>query len=161
MTIDHQLSLIDPRETGDCLHESSLINPRSQYYFQLLADSLMLQSKLALFEFGINKAQILLQRAYSIAEENNFQMIASQVAKERQILADQIARWKNYIKETRDYREILEIKHIGSFIQDTVYNGQFLTDFDVLRYVREMCLFVPHEKKTASSQTETTGGNDR
>ncbi|MFW9780467.1 MAG: tetratricopeptide repeat protein [Candidatus Heimdallarchaeota archaeon] len=124
------------------LLENLVTISKSHRSFRLLAETYILQSKLALFELDINRSQNLLGQAQMLAEEKGLRMLASKIIEERKQLTTQMSRWEEYIQKKVLPSEIEEFIRIDEFIENMVQNRLFPRDLDVLQYAREARLAI-------------------
>ncbi|MFQ6125676.1 MAG: tetratricopeptide repeat protein [Candidatus Heimdallarchaeota archaeon] len=87
-------------EAPEILHEIKTITNRlldlakSQYSYSLLAETYLLQAKLALIELDIPHARHLLSQAQVLAEEKGLQKLAMSISYEHDLLLDQLNQWE-------------------------------------------------------------------
>lgn len=97
---------------------------KRQSSHSLLAETYLLQSKLALIELDMGQAKKLLKQAHSIAEERGLDLLARVVAREHDSLLSQLKKWESLIAQKPSKQEMIDITHINvileRMIQDTV-----------------------------------------
>ncbi|MFX1581284.1 MAG: tetratricopeptide repeat protein [Promethearchaeota archaeon] len=90
----------------------------------LLAETYLLQSKLALIEMDMGRANKLLTQAQAIADETGLDRLAQTLLKERKLLDSQIEKWDRIIKENPTKQELIELTKLDDLlermIQETV-----------------------------------------
>ncbi|MCE7741214.1 MAG: tetratricopeptide repeat protein [Candidatus Heimdallarchaeota archaeon] len=85
--------------------------------FPLLAESYLLNSKLALLEFNLKEAQELLALAFSIAEDKGLKNLALRISNEYDILLDQLSQWNNYLTHNASIVDRLELSQLNKIIK--------------------------------------------
>jgi tetratricopeptide (TPR) repeat protein len=90
----------------------------------LLAETYLLQSKLALIEMDMGRANKLLTQSQAIAYETGLDRLAQTLLKERKLLDSQMEKWDRIIKENPSKQELIELTKLDDLlermIQDTV-----------------------------------------
>lgn len=107
---------------------------KSQYSFSLMTQIFVLQSRLALLELDIPKAQKLLIQASTLAEEKGLQTLALKIVEEQTTLDTQIHKWEDFIKRKASMSEIIEFIRIENYIEMVVRNKLLHKEVDVLDY---------------------------
>jgi tetratricopeptide (TPR) repeat protein len=74
--------------------------------FILIAETLLLQSKLALVELDKEKAESLLEQAFNIAEENGLDRLKESIIKEKEIFKEEKEKIERFDKETPIHEKI-------------------------------------------------------
>lgn len=90
---------------------------KRQSSHSLLAETYLLQSKLALIELDMGRARKLLTQALSIAEEKGLNLLARVVAQERDSLLSQLKKWELLIKQKPSKQEMVDITHIDVLLE--------------------------------------------
>jgi tetratricopeptide (TPR) repeat protein/predicted amidohydrolase len=83
----------------------------------LLAETYLLQSKLALIELDMGQARKLLAQAHGIAEEKGLNVLAQVVVKERDALQSQMKKWEALIKQKPSKQEMVDITNIDVMLE--------------------------------------------
>lgn len=95
----------------------------------LLIQSLLLQSKLELIEFNIDKGQLLLEKAQILAEEKGIIKLAKVVSNEIDILLSQLSTWEDMSKYLPSLEERLEFTHVedvlSRIMKDSIIHETF------------------------------------
>jgi tetratricopeptide (TPR) repeat protein/predicted amidohydrolase len=86
----------------------------------LLAETYLLQSKLALVELDVDRARDLLAQAYGIAEEKGLHTLARAVARERGLLQSQLASWERIIAQTPSRREMIDLTQLDGLLEQMI-----------------------------------------
>lgn len=97
---------------------------KQQASHSLLAETYLLQSKLALIEMDMGRASKLLTQAQAIAEETGLDKLAHTLADERELLDSQTQKWDLIVKENPTRQEMMTLTKlddlVGRMIQETV-----------------------------------------
>ncbi len=86
----------------------------------LLAETYLLQSKLALMELDVGQARELMMQAHAMAEENGLERLARAVAQERDSLDSQLHRWQSIIEQNPSKREMIDMTGIDDLLERMV-----------------------------------------
>lgn len=86
----------------------------------LLAETYLLQSKLALIELDMGQARKLLAQAYSIAEEKGLSRLARGVARERDSLLSQLKKWELLIQQEPSKQKMIDMTHIDDLLEQMI-----------------------------------------
>jgi predicted amidohydrolase len=125
------LLLSELRMTGEdelldrinALTEQLLEIAEQQSSHSLLAETYLLQSKLALIELDMGKAEKLLTKAQLIAEEKELHTLARTVAHERGLLQSQIRKWDAIIKENPSRQEMIDFTKLDDFLEQMIHKA--------------------------------------
>ncbi len=86
----------------------------------LLAETYLLQSKLALMELDVGQARELLVQAHTIADEKGLERLARAVASERESLQSQLHRWEAIVEQNPPKRDIVDLTGIDDLLERMV-----------------------------------------
>ncbi len=90
----------------------------------LLAETYLLQSKLALIEMDMGRANKLLTQAQAIADETGLDRLAKTLLKEREFLDSQMQKWDQIMKDNPSKQELVQLTKLDvlleRMIQETV-----------------------------------------
>ncbi len=100
----------------------------------LLIETYMLQSKLALLEMDIKKAQNLLEHALLTAEDKGLRNLAIKIYSEKTLLEAQIEKWKHLVKHKAPLSELLELTQLEDLIARVASKQLEVTEDEVLQY---------------------------
>lgn len=103
------------REVKD-LTQRLLDIAKQQSSHSLLVETYLLQSKLALIELDVEKADKLLTQAHIIAKEKGLNMLARKVMYEHELLQSQLNKWKLIIKQNPSKREMVDLTHLDDLL---------------------------------------------
>ncbi|MFX0152793.1 MAG: tetratricopeptide repeat protein, partial [Candidatus Hodarchaeota archaeon] len=109
-----------------------LSKTQSSYY--LLAETYLLQSKLALLEFDVQEAQNLLSQAEFIAEEKDLGKLTSKLTKEKDLLSDLIERLDKVIDERPSMSEIIELTQLEDLFEKMLKKRIYRKEEEILEY---------------------------
>jgi tetratricopeptide (TPR) repeat protein/predicted amidohydrolase len=93
---------------------------KKQSSHSLLAETYLLQSKLALIELDMGQAKRLLGQAQSIAEEKGLVRLARAVAQERDSLQGQLKKWDSLIQQEPSKQEMIDLTHIDVLLEQMI-----------------------------------------
>ena len=93
---------------------------KSQASHSLLAETYLLQSKLALIDLDVEKAKELLVQAYDIADEKGLGKLASAVAHERELLSTQLQKWESILEFNPSRREMIDYTHLNGYLEKMI-----------------------------------------
>jgi tetratricopeptide (TPR) repeat protein/predicted amidohydrolase len=92
----------------------------------LLAQTYLLQSKLALIELNMGRAKKLLTDAFTIAQDKGLESLARIITQEQDNLLSQLQKWESLIEQNPSRQELISLSGIDGFlekmIQTTVAN---------------------------------------
>ncbi len=83
----------------------------------LLAETYLLQSKLALIELDMGRAKKLLEQAYAIAEGKGLQILAQAVAHERDSLDSQMQKWERIIEQKPSRQDMVDLIGLDGYLE--------------------------------------------
>ncbi|MFW9800851.1 MAG: tetratricopeptide repeat protein, partial [Candidatus Thorarchaeota archaeon] len=83
----------------------------------LLVESYILQSKLALVEFDVDQARILLAQAHVIAEGKGLEKLVQTVAEERELLQSQLKRWESIVQQQPSAKDMIDLTQLDSLLE--------------------------------------------
>ncbi|MFW9914525.1 MAG: ABC transporter substrate-binding protein [Candidatus Thorarchaeota archaeon] len=107
-------------------HEAELLSNRIQTMAQqqdssaLQVEALLLQSKFALLEGKITRADKLLEQAATAATTHNLPKLAKKVTQEQAMLAKEVNRWETLTTEATPIQERLEHARLQDYIASAV-----------------------------------------
>ena len=102
--------------------------------YSLLAEIHYLQSKLALTELDLDKAQQLLQQAKLIADEKGISRLSMIVSLEHQSLLTQLSKWERIIAQKPSQREMLELTQFEELVDRMLHNRLYLKEEEIREY---------------------------
>jgi len=83
-----------------------------QHSHWVLAETYVLQAKLALVELDLPKARQLLEQAQQLAEERGLRRLAIQISSEHDALLEQLNQWETFIDRNVSLAERTELAHL-------------------------------------------------
>ncbi|MHA2304897.1 MAG: tetratricopeptide repeat protein [Candidatus Hodarchaeales archaeon] len=107
---------------------------KQQSSHSLLIETYVLQSKLALLEMDVKKAQNLLEQALLNAEERGLRNLAIKIYSEKTLLEAQIEKWEYVIKHKAPLNERLELTRLEDVIARVTSERLEVTEEEVLQY---------------------------
>ncbi|MCG3222426.1 MAG: tetratricopeptide repeat protein [Candidatus Heimdallarchaeota archaeon] len=100
-----------------------------QKSYILLAQSLLIQSKLELVEFNVIKGQLLLEKAQKIAEEKGITYLAKVISNEYDILLTQLSTWQEMSSYFPSLEERFEFTHLEDLLTKMIKNNAVYINF--------------------------------
>lgn len=94
---------------------------REQNAFNMLAESYVIQSKIALLNMNTTKAKSLLAQAQLIADEKGFKRLAVKISFEHDGLLDKLDQWNDYIGQNTSFAERIEFIEFEKLISDVIH----------------------------------------
>ncbi|MFX0065800.1 MAG: tetratricopeptide repeat protein [Candidatus Hermodarchaeota archaeon] len=145
------LLLIELRTSGDSevLNEvknfvSKLLDiANQQRSHSLLAETYLLQSKLALLELNIQEARRLLTQAQLLADERGLQRLAMKISNEHDSLLDQLSMWEDFIGRNASLSERAELAQLEDLVVRMVRKKTI--DLTEIREEEPVILLILHE----------------
>jgi len=107
---------------------------KKQSSHSILTETYVLQSKLALLELDIVKAQKLLDSALSIAEERGLRNLAVKIFNEKIALEAQVENWDYLIKRKASLNERLELTRLEEMMSRVSRKTFEITEEEVKQY---------------------------
>jgi len=74
----------------------------------VLAETYLLQSKLALLELNLNEARTLLTKAQDLADRNGMVRLTMKISREHDSLLEQLSMWKKFIEKGASLKELAD-----------------------------------------------------
>jgi tetratricopeptide (TPR) repeat protein/predicted amidohydrolase len=108
--------LVEVKSLTNRLHDIAT----QQSSHSLLAETYLLQSKLALMELDVGRARELLVQAHSIADERGLERLAGAVAREQDLLQSQLHRWEAVVQENPPKRDMIDLTGIDGLLERMV-----------------------------------------
>ncbi|MCG3227168.1 MAG: tetratricopeptide repeat protein [Candidatus Heimdallarchaeota archaeon] len=93
---------------------------KKQNSYSLTAESLFLQSQLALLELDTQKAQNFLKQALVIAKENGLDILSIKISNEYDTLLEQLESWEDFTMKLPTIAEKLELTHIEEKLEQII-----------------------------------------
>jgi tetratricopeptide (TPR) repeat protein len=120
-----ELLLFELKSTGEenvldevaVLSDKLLKIAKSQNSHSLLAETYLLKSKIALIEYDIEEARILLLQAQIIAEKMDLRNLALKISNEHDLLLEQISKWQEYKDSEASLIDRLELSDLDEYVK--------------------------------------------
>jgi tetratricopeptide (TPR) repeat protein/KaiC/GvpD/RAD55 family RecA-like ATPase len=90
---------------------------KQQSSHTLLVETYLLKSKFALIELDIGEAKKLLVKAHNLAKEKGLHNLAETVAKERDLLLDQLHKWETVVEQKPSKPEMIELTKLNDLLE--------------------------------------------
>ena len=107
----------------------------SQDSYWLLVETYILQSKLALMELDLEKAQKLLTKADQIAGEKKFVQLTKTISIERVLLSSQFSKWERIISQNPSIKERIELTQLNTLLERMLHKKY--DEQEVYKYAEE------------------------
>lgn len=104
-----------------------------QAQHSLLAETYLLQSRLAMIELDIEKAQELLAKAHLIAEKRGLSKLANTIAHEKDLLP----KWENIINQQPDLKDTTELTQVDDLVRRMIHKKVPKSEREIKTYVLE------------------------
>ncbi|MHA2226598.1 MAG: hypothetical protein ACXAC8_15415 [Candidatus Hodarchaeales archaeon] len=104
--------------------------------FWLLAETYVLQSRLALFGLDLTGSQQFLDQALLLAEEKGLKKLAVKIYSEQTQLRDQMDHWERLIKQGASLSDRLELAKLESLISRMADRRLEVTEEETLAYAQ-------------------------
>ncbi len=108
----------------------------------------LLQSKLALLELDLKKAQKLIRKAELIAEEKGLNQVATTILLEAELLANQLSKWEHIIEQKPSVNEMSELTQFEELLERMIYKKLFCREEEIQEYA-EKARFLVEKWETA------------
>jgi len=108
-----------------------------QHSFWLLTQIYWLQSKLALLEADLDRAQNLLIQAEQFAVEKGLGKIQLMIIREREFLVDQVSKWKDIIELKPSMNELIELTQLNTVLDQLIQRKVYYSDEEIIKYTEE------------------------
>ncbi|MHA2293172.1 MAG: tetratricopeptide repeat protein [Candidatus Hodarchaeales archaeon] len=107
---------------------------KQQPSYWLLAETYVLQSRLALFDLDLEKAQQFLDQSLLLAEEKGLKKLAVKIYSEQSRLRDQLDQWERLVEQEAPLNERLELAQLESLILRMAHRRLEITEEETLAY---------------------------
>jgi tetratricopeptide (TPR) repeat protein len=124
------------REITDLLEKLYTI-AKDQNSHLWLAKTYWLQSKLALIELDLERAQNLLTQAQTLTEAKGLNSLTDIISNERASLISQLNRWQTLVDKQPTMTEIIELTQFENLLERMVQKKLYRKDEEVLQYAEE------------------------
>ncbi|MFX1538709.1 MAG: tetratricopeptide repeat protein, partial [Promethearchaeota archaeon] len=140
-----ELLLFELKTTGEesVLREVKLLSEKLKNISQdnnsywLLAETYLLQFKLALIELNIELAQELLNKAEEIAKEKNLIKLLKTITIEQDLLGNQLENWKRIIDQKPSIRERIELTQLETLFERMLNKKLYHNEKEIMEYAQE------------------------
>ncbi|MHA1543117.1 MAG: hypothetical protein ACTSQH_09085, partial [Candidatus Hodarchaeales archaeon] len=103
-----------------------------------------LQSRLAMLELNIKKAQDLLSRAEELAKSKGLDHLVSLISRERFSLTDQLEKWQRFIDYKPPLKDVVEFTQFEDLLERVIENKLYNKEEEVLDYAASAKEFVDY-----------------
>jgi tetratricopeptide (TPR) repeat protein len=114
--------------------------------FHVIAQTLWLQSQIALLNLDVTKARILMTKAQAFAEEKNLEKLAIRISNDHDIVLEQLDLWDNMLKELPVIAERLDLTHIETILEEMIKGKGIVVEESEREEETPVLLFITSEK---------------
>ncbi|MHA2298611.1 MAG: tetratricopeptide repeat protein [Candidatus Hodarchaeales archaeon] len=108
-----------------------------QNSYSLLGEAYLLQSKLALLNLEVKKAQKLLIQGKIIAEEKGLQKLANILIVESNLLEEQMTTWEQLMEKDLSKGEMIELTQFEDLLERMLNKRLYRSDEEVSEYIEK------------------------
>ncbi|MFX1285008.1 MAG: tetratricopeptide repeat protein [Promethearchaeota archaeon] len=108
-----------------------------QHSFSLLAETYLLQSKLALLELDLERAQNLLSQAKKLAEENDLQQLLTKILDEQFLLHEQSSKWEHLRDQKLSIKERINLIQFEDLLDRMLHKRFYQKQEEIMEYAAE------------------------
>ena len=108
-----------------------------QYSSLWLTHIYLLQSKLALLELDLNRAQNLITKAEQIAEEKGLNQLATTILLEADLLMNQLSKWEQIIDQKPSVNEMFELTQFEKLLERMIYKKLYCREEEIQEYAEK------------------------
>ncbi len=110
---------------------------QDQQLHSLLAETYLLQSRLALIDLDIKRTKELLMTAQLIADERGLIKLASTIKNELELLKSQLNNWEFIIEQKPNVKDISALSLIDDLVQRMIRRKVYLSEREAMDYLTE------------------------
>lgn len=110
---------------------------KTQHSYVLLIETYLLQSKLALLELDLPKAQDLLDQALLLSNEKNLGKLKAIITVEQESLQKQLSKWEQILAQQPSMNEILELTQLDTLIERMINKKLYQREEEIFQYAEE------------------------
>lgn len=140
-----ELLLLELKLTGDeavlvelkTLVERLATIAKNQNSFWIQAQAYLIQSKIALMELDLERAQYLLIQAEQIAVEKGLKKLAKVISVEQDLFKTQLNQWNRIIKQNLPISEMVELTQVSSLLERMIHKTLYHSDEAIMEYAKE------------------------
>ena len=120
---------------------------QKQNSYSLLAETYLLQSRLALLELDIQQSQNLLDQAKILAEENELQQLHTKILDEQFFLHEQSRKWQRLEGKKLSIKDRINLIQLEDLIDRMIHKRIFQKEEEILDYAAEASALVEKWEK--------------
>ena len=110
---------------------------KTQHSYVLLVETYLLQSKLALLELDLQKAQELLDQALLLSKEKNLGKLSMILTIEQESIQKQLSKWEQILDQQPSINEILELTQLETLIERMINKKLYQREEEIFQYAEE------------------------
>ncbi len=120
---------------------------QKQHSFSLLAETYLLQSRLALLELDIEQAQILLDKAKNLADKNDLQQLHTKIMDEQFFLHEQSSKWERLTGQKLSIKDRINLIQLEDLLDRMIHKRIFQKQEEIIDYAAEASALVEKWEK--------------
>ncbi|UCG00975.1 MAG: tetratricopeptide repeat protein [Candidatus Heimdallarchaeota archaeon] len=120
---------------------------QKQHSFSLLAETYLLQSRLALLELDIQQAQTLLDKAKILTEENELHQLHTKILDEQFFLHEQSNKWERLAGKELSIKERINLIQLEDLLDRMIHKRIFQKQEEIIDYAAEASALVEKWEK--------------
>ncbi|MFX1515040.1 MAG: tetratricopeptide repeat protein [Promethearchaeota archaeon] len=120
---------------------------QKQHSYSLLAETYLLQSRLALLELNIKESQALLDKAKTLAEENELNQLHTKILDEEFFLREQSRRWEHLEGKKLSMKDRINLIQLEDLLDRMIHKRIFQKEEEILDYAAEASALVEKWEK--------------
>jgi hypothetical protein len=109
---------------------------KSQKSNWLIVEAYLIQTKLALVELDIDRAQHYIRQAQEVVNEKNLSKLANVVSAEQDVLIMQLHNWEKFIASKPSMKEKIQFTRIEELIERMTTKKQYNNEIELVKYVQ-------------------------
>ncbi|MHA1983120.1 MAG: tetratricopeptide repeat protein [Candidatus Hodarchaeales archaeon] len=109
---------------------------KSQKSNWLIVEAYLIQTKLALVELDIDRAQHYIRKAQEVVNEKNLSKLANVVSAEQDVLIMQLHNWEKFIASKPSMKEKIQFTRIEELIERMTTKKQYNNEIELVKYVQ-------------------------
>ena len=118
-----------------------------QHSYSLLAETYLLQSRLFLLELDIQESQTLLDKAKTLAEENELHKLHTKILDEEFFLHEQSRKWEHLAGKKLSIKDRISLIQLEDLLDRMIHKRIFQKEEEILDYAAEASALVEKWEK--------------
>ncbi|MFX1507765.1 MAG: tetratricopeptide repeat protein [Promethearchaeota archaeon] len=142
-TFGNEEALSEVKNWSDKLLELA----QKQNSYSLLAETFLLQSRLALLELDVQQSQSLLDEAKNLAEKNELQQLHTRILDEQFFLHEQSRKWERLAGKNLSIKDRINLIQLEGFLDRMIHKKIFQKEEEIQDYAAEASVLVEKWEK--------------